>query len=168
MRLSLIALVAGSLALLGATSSVDAEQVRLQTGGARVEKSWSYIDCGYDGSTVNLKSIEISPDPPIPGQQLTVTVKADVREIIQDGASATVVVKVGLIKLLHRTYDICEEARKANSTVQCPVEKGEHTVVQTVQLPREIPRAPFKIDVDAYTHEDDDMACVRLAVDFRK
>ena len=46
MRLSLIALVAGSLALLGATSSVDAEQVRLQTGGARVEKSWSYIDCG--------------------------------------------------------------------------------------------------------------------------
>ncbi|KAL1718901.1 hypothetical protein EV715DRAFT_273131 [Schizophyllum commune] len=151
MHFSLLALVAGSLALLGTASSLDIEQVRIQTGDVRIAGGWSYSDCGT--STVQLKSIRISPDPPIPGEQLTMTVKADVQETIQ---------------LLQKRFDICEEARKANSTVQCPVEKGEHTVVQTVQLPREIPPAMFKIDVLAWTHEDENMACAKFEVDFRK
>jgi hypothetical protein len=68
-------------------------------------------------------------------------------------------VKLGLIKLLHKQFDVCEEAcvffqassssseidrmvlrRKNNVTVQCPVEPGEYEVVQTVQLPKEIPK----------------------------
>ncbi|KAL1727342.1 ML domain-containing protein [Schizophyllum commune] len=162
MQLSLLALAAGSLALLGTASSLDVEQVRIQAGDVRIAGGWSYSDCGDETSTVQLKSIEVSPDPPIPGQQLTMTVKAD------EGAYADVAVKVGLIKLLQKRFDICEEARNANATVQCPVEKGEHTVVQTVQLPREIPPAMFKIDVLAWTHEDEDMACAKFEVDFRK
>ncbi|KAL1703005.1 ML domain-containing protein [Schizophyllum commune] len=161
MHLSLLALVAGSLALMGAASSVDVEQVRIQGGDVHVAG-------GDQTSTVQLKSITISPDPPIPGQQLTMTVEADVQETIQEGAYADVTVKVGLIKLLQKRFDICEEARNANATVQCPVERGEHTVVQTVQLPREIPPAMFKIDVLAWTHEDEDMACAKFEVDFRK
>ncbi|KAL1677303.1 ML domain-containing protein [Schizophyllum commune] len=168
MHFSLLTLVAGSLALMGAASYVNAEQVRIQAGDVHIAGGWSYSDCGDQTSTVQLKSITISPDPPIPGQQLTMTVKADVQEIIQEGAYADVAVKVGLIKLLQKQFDICEEARKANSTVRCPVEKGEHTVVQTVQLPREIPPAMFKIDVLAWTHEDENMACAKFEVDFRK
>lgn len=73
-----------------------------------------------------LKSISVSPDPPVPGKNLTVTVEADVLKKIevsslfrgqykdpaniQDGASADVTVKLGLIKLLQKTFDICEEA----------------------------------------------------------
>ena len=29
--------------------------------------------------------------------------------------------------------------RNANATVQCPVEKGDYTIVQTADLPKEIP-----------------------------
>ncbi|KAI4528563.1 hypothetical protein K525DRAFT_183929 [Schizophyllum commune Loenen D] len=161
---------------MGAASYINAEQVRIQAGDVHIAGGWSYSDCGDETSTVQLKSIDILPDPPIPGQQLTMTVKADVQETIQEGAYADVAVKVGLIKLLQKQFDICEEARvfkfsfarNANSTVQCPVAKGEHTVVQTVQLPREIPPAMFKIDVLAWTHEDENMACAKFEVDFRK
>jgi hypothetical protein len=33
---------------------------------------------------------------------------------------------VGLIKLLHKTFDICEELKKNrdNVNIQCPIEKG--------------------------------------------
>lgn len=30
-------------------------------------------------------------------------------------------------------------SRNANATIQCPVEPGDYTVVQTVSLPKEIP-----------------------------
>ncbi|KAI5825736.1 MD-2-related lipid-recognition [Schizophyllum commune Tattone D] len=153
---------------MGAASSLDVDQVRIQAGDVHIAGGWSYSDCGDASSTVQLKSIKISPDPPIPGEQLTMTVKAEVQETIQEGAYADVAVKVGLIKLLQKRFDICEEARNANATVQCPVEKGEHTVVQTVQLPREIPPAMFKIDVLAWTHEDEHMACAKFEVEFRK
>ena len=64
-------------------------------------------------------------------------------------------VKIGLIKLLQKKFDLCEEAyvvlhllialylkllrRKANATVQCPVKPGSYHVEQTVALPKEIP-----------------------------
>lgn len=101
-----------------------------------------------------LKSITVSPDPPVPGKNLTVNVEADVLETIevslqkdcftafarspsyllliatdpqvrlppalfgfcgsiadfQEGAYADVTVKLGLIKLLQKTFDVCEEA----------------------------------------------------------
>ena len=52
----------------------------------------------------------MKPDPPVPGKNLTVTVDADVLETIEDGATADVTVKLGLIKLLQKTFDMCEEA----------------------------------------------------------
>jgi hypothetical protein len=67
-----------------------------------------------------------------------------------------VVVKVGVIKILQKEFDLCEEAcvlssysecpadrissRKAHASISCPVEKGEHTVEHTVELPKEIPK----------------------------
>jgi len=66
-----------------------------------------------------------------------------------------VTVKLGLIKLLQKRFDLCEEAyvvlsflpygqltslrRNANATVQCPVEPGSYHVTHTVALPKEIP-----------------------------
>lgn len=45
-----------------------------------------------------------------------------------------------MIKLLQKKFDVCEEARNANTTVSCPVEPGPYEIVQTVALPKEIPK----------------------------
>lgn len=67
-----------------------------------------------------------------------------------------VTVKLGLIKLIHKQFDVCEEAcvssfalltsesdtarrRKSDVDIQCPVAKGPYNVSQTVALPKEIP-----------------------------
>ncbi|KAG8752992.1 Phosphatidylglycerol/phosphatidylinositol transfer protein [Ceratobasidium sp. 428] len=127
---------------------------------------WTWTDCGLPTDIVHIKSIEVSPDPPQPGKDLTVTVNAVSDQGIEEGAYADVTVKLGLIKLLKKQFDICEEARNANATIQCPIAAGEHKVVQTVALPKEIPRAKFNVEAQAYTADDEDMMCVKINIDF--
>ncbi|KAG8688405.1 Phosphatidylglycerol/phosphatidylinositol transfer protein [Ceratobasidium sp. 394] len=131
-----------------------------------VTNDWSWVDCGLEGDAVKIKSIEVSPDPPKPGKDLTVTVAGRVDTQIEEGAYADVVVKLGLIKLLQKRFDICEEARSNNISVQCPIEKGDYNVTHTVSLPREISPAKFTVSVRAYTADEDDLLCLNLKADF--
>lgn len=76
--------------------------------------------------------------------------------------------KLGLIKLLEKHFDLCEEARIANATVQCPVESGSYTVQHTVALPREIPReiAKFTAKIVGDTVDDEDLFCLDFLFNF--
>ncbi|KAG9314429.1 hypothetical protein JVU11DRAFT_5226 [Chiua virens] len=177
--LSLLALFAGA-AFAGST----ADQQVLEDTSLHVFDSWSYVDCGSGSQLIQIKSINVSPDPPKPGQDLTVTVTGTAVDTIQDGAYADVTVKLGIIKLLSKRFDVCDEARNANTTIQCPVEPGTYNVSHTVALPREIPQglphkhtsysplnltvAKFTINVRGYTVDEDDMLCLDLKVDFMK
>ncbi|KAI0715204.1 ML domain-containing protein [Earliella scabrosa] len=131
------------------------------------DERWSWKDCGTDEHLVHVKSIAISPDPPQRGKELTLTVIGVADEDITDGAYADVVVKTGPIKILQKEFDVCEEARNANASIQCPVEKGTHKVVQSVTLPKEIPPAKFTVNIRGYTDDDEDMLCMDLMMDFR-
>ncbi|KAK7064148.1 Phosphatidylglycerol/phosphatidylinositol transfer protein [Favolaschia claudopus] len=132
--------------------------------------AWEYTDCGLPTNPIQLDSIEISPDPPLPGKDLTVTAKGIVTEVIEEGATADVTVKLGLVKLLQKKFDVCEEARKANASISCPVQPGPYEVVQTVALPKEIPKAKFTVIVRGFTAESEevDMLCLDLKIDFMK
>ncbi|KAF9569648.1 hypothetical protein CPC08DRAFT_812643 [Agrocybe pediades] len=160
-----------AISLLAPTLALSVpEQLPLQSLDTPVHTtdSWRYNDCGLPTDPIQIRSISVSPDPPRPGEDLTVTVNADVKEKIEEGAYANVAVKLGVVKILTKTFDVCEEARNANATVQCPVEPGSYTVVQTVALPKEIPKAKFTVAVNGYTVEDDDMLCLNLEVNFMK
>ncbi|QRV97507.1 hypothetical protein RhiJN_25526 [Ceratobasidium sp. AG-Ba] len=164
-------LAVSSLALLplsvSALSLVRPETLVLDDQySASVYAGWSYVDCGLPSDPIQIKSIQVSPDPPQPGKDLTVTVTGAVQETIEEGAYADVVVKLGVIKLLKKTFDLCEEARSANVTVQCPVNPGDYTVTQTVTLPKEIPRAKFAVEVQGFTPDDDYLMCLNIKADF--
>ncbi|KAF8688433.1 hypothetical protein RHS03_09445, partial [Rhizoctonia solani] len=166
-----IALLAVALGSQAAFIPPVAELIELARlgGEPHITNSWSYTDCGLPTDAVQVKSIKLSPDPPQIGKDLTITARGVVTRKIEDGAYADVTVKLGLVKLLHKEFDVCEEARKNNVTIQCPVEPGEYEIVQTVQLPKETPRAKFIVDVKGFTSDealDVDLACLRLQVDF--
>ncbi|KAF8593599.1 hypothetical protein BDV93DRAFT_612182 [Ceratobasidium sp. AG-I] len=131
-----------------------------------IKTRWEWEDCGLPSDIIHIKSLEVSPDPPQPGKDLTVTVVGTATEEIGEGAYADVTVKLGLIKLLHKQFDICEEARNANATIQCPISAGEHKVIQTVALPKEIPRAKFTVQALGYSVEDQDLFCANIKIDF--
>ncbi|CAG8757466.1 15794_t:CDS:2, partial [Acaulospora colombiana] len=115
---------------------------------------WKYELCGTEEDIVEVESISISPDPPKPGEDLEITASGKVKQTLEEGAYADVTVKLGLIKLLRKEFDICEEARKANATIQCPVEPGDYTLVQKVALPKEIPPGEYCQRGTRHLHQD--------------
>jgi len=166
-RLSLLAFLTLAFSSV-ALAAPPASQEIVVVDDVHTAASWSYTTCGSPADIVDIKSITLSPDPPKLGENLTVTVSAVTSETIEEGAYVDVTVKLGLIKLLNKSFDLCEEARKANASVQCPVQKGNYLVEQTVSLPKEIPPGKFTIHVQGYTTNDEDLLCLNLIADFIK
>jgi len=145
--------------------SLANEQVTLASLSSLSEKL-VVVDCGQPEDAITIKSITVSPDPPQPGQNLTLTAVGTVNVVIEAGAYADVTVKLGLIKLIQKRFDVCEEAQNANASIQCPVQPGEYELVQTVALPKEIPPAKFSVSVRGFTADELDMVCMDLKIDF--
>ncbi|KAJ7136754.1 ML domain-containing protein [Mycena epipterygia] len=163
----LAVLLLASIAPLSAALPDQSQLVLPDSSASRAPDSWGYENCGEESDAVQILSISVSPDPPKIGAELTVTIDAEVMQTIEDGATADVLVKVGRIKLLEQTFDLCEEAQKANATISCPVEPGVYSIVQTVELPKEVPKLKYVIAVRGYTQDEDPMVCVDLTVQFR-
>ncbi|KAL0580372.1 hypothetical protein V5O48_001617 [Marasmius crinis-equi] len=160
--------IAGILCLLTIVNAASIQSPFKSDEPVHTTDSWGWESCGSDSDIIQIDSIQVSPDPPQPGKELTVKVKGVASETVEEGAMADVVVKLGLIKLLSKTFDLCDEARKANATIQCPIEAGEHDVTQVVELPKEIPKAKFKVNAQGYTEDEKDLFCVDLTIDFMK
>merc|ERR1712093_399068 len=119
--------------------------------GVHTTASWQFTDCGDIDDAIEIKSLRVSPDPPEPGKKMTIYADGLAKQRITEGAYADVVVKLGLIKLISKRFDICDELRSANASLQCPIEAGAHEIVQSVDLPKEIPKAKFVVQAQAFT-----------------
>ncbi|MFF7638414.1 ML domain-containing protein [Kitasatospora sp. NPDC008050] len=135
---------------------------------------WSYVNAGSETDRLQIESITVTPDPPKPGADLKGVIKATVTAEITDGAYAEVTVKLGLVRLLQKRYDLFAELKKdgspwsltADSGGGAPVAPGKVELTFDGSLPREIPRAKFTISVRAYTVDDEDLAALDAQVDF--
>ncbi|CEP17040.1 hypothetical protein [Parasitella parasitica] len=127
------------------------------------------VDCSDDSYVLDIKDIKITPSIVTAGSELTISASGTVKETVVPGASAHVVVKIGVVQLLRKTFDICDELQKHEDDValQCPIEKGALTVTQKVTLPKEIPRGKFLVSVHADTIDEQPLACLLISVDFR-
>ncbi|KZV72165.1 hypothetical protein PENSPDRAFT_576539 [Peniophora sp. CONT] len=127
---------------------------------------WSYKDCSMETDIVQVSYVSVDPEPPKAGQNHTVTVRGSVLGRIEEGAYIDIVVKLGLIKGFQKTFDLCDEARNAETSVQCPVEQGEYEIIQEVTLPSQIPPAKINVNVRAFSVDDEDLMCGDLVVNF--
>lgn len=139
----------------------------ISNGQVRAASGWQFIDCGEPDDALEIKSLRVEPDPPQPGKKMTIYAEGTAHRRIEKGAYADVIVKLGLIKLLTKRFDICEELKNANASMTCPIEKGEHTIIQSVDLPAEIPKAKFTVNAQAWTQPPEyPMGCATIVIDF--
>ncbi|RKT18996.1 ML domain-containing protein [Streptomyces sp. 1114.5] len=135
---------------------------------------WDYSDVGLPTDPLQITSITVTPDPPLPGKTNVFTINATAQEEIQDGAYLDVVIKLGLIKLMAKKFDLLAELRGegslqlacSTSDGKSPIPKGPTTLTLTLDLSRETPRAKFSINVRGYTVDDDDLLGLDVKVDF--
>ncbi|MFF2081415.1 ML domain-containing protein [Kitasatospora sp. NPDC058162] len=138
--------------------------------------SWGYQDQGQPTDALQIKSVSVTPDPPKPGSTVTLRINAVATGEIADGAYFDLTVKLGLIKLLQRRYDLFEELRGGGAEglkLSCdtsdgkkPIPTGDTVLTAAIDLPREVPRAKFRLQVRAYTTDEDDLAALDFDVDF--
>lgn len=123
------------------------------------------VDCGEEEDIAHIDYIHLSPSQPKPGKPLKISAKGSFSEKVGDGAYVVVIVKMGLIKLLHKTYDVCAEVPKVDR--KCPFGPGNETFEHSIDLPKEIPPGKFNVLARVYTVDDEPVACVKGSVTFK-
>lgn len=88
---------------------------------------WNFIRIDY---------IRLNPDPPVKGKTLHIDFKGTLSEPVTEGAYVVVQVKFGLVQLIKKTFDLCEEIEKIDK--KCPLDKGPIEISRDVDLPRAI------------------------------
>lgn len=86
------------------------------------------LNSGDETFIFRLDELKITPEVIKPESEVTIEATGYLKEDVTEGAYADVVVKLGLVKLLTKRFDICEELRKDNNELQCPFKEGKFTV----------------------------------------
>lgn len=113
---------------------------------------------------LTLQKVDIAPNPPLRGQNLTFTAVGYISQDIKQGAYVDVDVRYGFIKLIHQTYDLCDEIEKVDLT--CPIKKGIQKIEKTVEIPNEVPPGRYVVYARAYTKDDVFITCLTTTIDF--
>lgn len=113
---------------------------------------------------LNLQRVVIDPNPPAKGQNLTFVATGYLSESILDGAYVDVDVRYGFVRLIHQTFDLCEEV--TNVDLECPIKKGEQVISKLVEIPAEVPPGKYMVNARAYTKDDVLITCLSATVEF--
>jgi len=122
--------------------------------------------CSADRSKdlVTIERVDLTPNPPVAGNDLVIQATGTVNEKIEEGAYVKLLVKYGYVRLLSITADFCEQIK--NVDLECPVEAGKLHITKTVELPKEIPPGTYNVVAEVFTKDDVPITCLTASVPF--
>ncbi|KAK2616436.1 Phosphatidylglycerol/phosphatidylinositol transfer protein [Conoideocrella luteorostrata] len=161
----LSALVAPSAAALsffngGAQKAITLDEDLKIPGESPLEHCPDRETKGY----VDIKSVDLSPNPPLAGKELVIKANGTVLKTIEQGAYIELIVKYGYVRLLKTTADLCEQMDEVN--MECPVKPGDRLITKTVELPKEIPPGTYHVEADVFAANGDRITCLTANVQF--
>ncbi|OJD14789.1 hypothetical protein AJ78_04911 [Emergomyces pasteurianus Ep9510] len=113
---------------------------------------------------LTIESVNLSPNPPVPGQTLAINASGTFSKQVDEGAKVQVQVKYGLIRLINQEADLCQEISNVN--MECPLEEGKMSFTKLVELPKEIPPGKYTVLADVYTKDKERITCLKAEVTF--
>ncbi|KAI9321566.1 hypothetical protein BX666DRAFT_2148901 [Dichotomocladium elegans] len=126
-----------------------------------------FVSEGTDNYILDIKDIILTPEQPVPGKELMIQAVGYLKEPVKFGATAHVLVKLGVVQIMSQNVDICQELEKNEAKLECPINEGLVKIIQRVTLPKEIPKARFKVEVRAKNYDGLPLACLDIAINFR-
>lgn len=110
---------------------------------------------------LEISAVDLAPNPPVRGKNLTISAVGTLHETIEQGAYVNVEVRLGYIKLLTQTYDLCETLEENNvDNLTCPLKAGLYSVVKEVEIPAEVPPGKYVVLARAYNVDDELITCL--------
>lgn len=123
------------------------------------------VQCeALNAQILDLQEVIIDPSPPVKGQNLTFSATGFLSEDIEDGAYVDVDVRFGFIRLIHQTYDLCEQVE--NVDLECPIKKGKQVITKLVEIPAEVPPGKYVVNARAFDKNDVLITCLTATVEF--
>ncbi|WPK25406.1 hypothetical protein PUMCH_002719 [Australozyma saopauloensis] len=113
---------------------------------------------------LDLQEVIIDPSPPVKGQNLTFSATGYLSKDVEDGAYVEVDVRFGFIRLIHQTYDLCEQVE--NVDLECPIKKGKQVITKQVEIPAEVPPGKYVVNARAFDKDDKLITCLTATVEF--
>jgi len=137
-------------------------------------------DNGDFDDLLTIDSLTATPTAPQPGSDLQITIKGTTSADITAGAYIDVTVKLGLIKLLRKQFDLFEELRASSTTVgqatlnmtvaqqkDSVIPAGDFTLTYAITLAKEIPKARFNVTAEFWNTDDADIATIGAQLELR-
>ncbi|KAK5167214.1 Phosphatidylglycerol/phosphatidylinositol transfer protein [Saxophila tyrrhenica] len=115
---------------------------------------------------LDLESVDLDPNPPLPGKTLKITATGTLSQNVTEGAKVHLQVKWGLVTIIKMTNDLCDAGKEVD--LKCPIEKGEITLEKEVKLPKEIPPGKYNVIADVETKDEDRVTCLTATVEFKR
>ncbi|KAF6829420.1 phosphatidylglycerol phosphatidylinositol transfer protein [Colletotrichum plurivorum] len=165
---AVIAFLSAGLAPASASVLVQRDQTVIVNDDLKIpgESPLELCPKSHDADIVEIKSVDLSPNPPQAGKELVIKASGVVKENIEKGAYVLLQVKYGLIRLISTKADLCEQIE--NVDLECPIEKGTLSITKSVELPNEIPSGKYTVFADVYTADDVPITCLTATVVFSR
>ncbi|OMH79456.1 Phosphatidylglycerol/phosphatidylinositol transfer protein [Zancudomyces culisetae] len=95
------------------------------------------VDLSGENDLMKIEELTLDPEYPQRGRNISVYARAYIKERIEK-ATARVVVKYGIIRLVNSDYDLCELLAE-NTEERCPLEPGLHEINVVAYVPAYVP-----------------------------
>jgi len=118
----------------------------------------------HDNDILDLKYVKLTPNPPVPGQNLTIEAVGTFKEDVEEGAYVNLQVKYGLIRLVNTQADLCEQVQ--NVDMSCPLKEGETRVRKDVAIPAQVPPGKYGVVADVFNSKDEPIICLTAQIEF--
>ncbi|KAI7862049.1 ML domain-containing protein [Spinellus fusiger] len=123
------------------------------------EKTNLITNCGDSTDLLIIKDITLTPDPPVKGQLLTVDFSGFLKEPVENGTYIDVAIKYGLVQIIHKRFDFCNEvADKVDEA--CPIPEGPLVFHKEIELPKEIPGGRYTVNAKIVSSTEKRIACL--------
>jgi len=113
---------------------------------------------------LDIDYVNLSPNPPIPGQNLTITASGTFSKDVEPGATVALVVKYGLITIVRTVADLCDQI--GNVDLSCPLKKGPMNATKEVAIPKQVPKGKYTVTADVMTQDEEKVTCLNAVVFF--
>lgn len=113
-----------------------------------------------------IEFVDLEPNPPVPGQKLTVKANGTFTKDIEEGATVFLQVKYGLITLIKTEQSLCDNLPKID--LECPLKEGVLSITKEVDIPKQVPPGKYTVLAHALTADKEDITCLESTVVFSR
>lgn len=105
--------------------------------------------CGNDDDVMKVLDIDIDPNPPRKGENVSIIAFGSLQETLNDGAYIVAEMKKGVLRFPKIKASICE-----NLVGGCPVQKGATKLELKFEIPKVFPSGNYEVKAVVYNADD--------------